>query len=117
MFNSVKSLDHQLNEMILHGDLLPAFEKFYAENVEMIENTESFKGKELNRQREQEFLNAIQKVDKVELLGEATSGDISYTEWHMDVTFKGGERYDLYQVAVRHWKDGKIVQERFYHKA
>jgi hypothetical protein len=116
MFKSIKSLDNQLNDMILHGDLMQAFEKFYAENVEMIENMDSFKGKEVNRSREQEFMSAIQKMDACELLGHAISGDTTYTEWHMDVTFKNGQRSNMYQVAVRHWKDGQIVQERFYHK-
>jgi hypothetical protein len=31
------------------------------------------------------------------------------------VTFKGGQRMKLEQVAVRRWKDGKIVKERFYY--
>jgi hypothetical protein len=34
----------------------------------------------------------------------------------MDVTLKGVGRITMVQVAVRRWKDGKIVHERFYHK-
>jgi hypothetical protein len=33
----------------------------------------------------------------------------------MDVTFQGGFRVKLAQVAVRTWKDGQIVRERFYY--
>lgn len=117
MFNTVKSLDHRLNEMILHGELMPAFEKFYDDGVEMLENTESCKGKELNRQRELAFVSSIQKVNDCKLLSEATHGDVTFSEWHMDVTFKNGQHYDLYQVAVRHWHGGKVVKECFYHKA
>ena len=103
--------------MILLGQLLPAFDKFYDDNIEMIENTDSFKGKALNQKREEEFVNSIQKVDACDLLSEATNGDMTFSEWHMDVTFKNGQRYDLYQVAVRQWKNGKVVKEHFYHKA
>lgn len=117
MFKTTKALDHKLNEMILLGQLIPAFDQFYDENVEMIENTDSFKGKSLNHKREEEFVNSIEKVNACELLSEATHGDTTYSEWHMDVTFKGGQRYDLYQVAVRQWKNGKVVKEHFYHKA
>jgi len=34
----------------------------------------------------------------------------------MDVTLKGVGRIHMLQVAVRRWKGGKIVHERFYHK-
>jgi hypothetical protein len=34
----------------------------------------------------------------------------------MDVSFKGGNRVQMRQVAVRTWKDGKVVHERFYYK-
>jgi hypothetical protein len=34
----------------------------------------------------------------------------------MDVTLKGAGRIKMNQVAVRRWKNGKIVHERFYHK-
>ena len=44
-----------------------------------------------------------------------TNGDVSFSEWEMDVTFKGGHRVKMSQVAVRHWKNGKIVHERFFY--
>ena len=33
----------------------------------------------------------------------------------MDVTFKGGARNKLAQIAVRTWNDGQVVRERFYY--
>jgi hypothetical protein len=32
-------------------------------------------------------------------------------------THKGGQRSKLNEVAVRRWKDGKVVHERFYYAA
>jgi hypothetical protein len=32
------------------------------------------------------------------------------------VTLKGVGRIQMSQVAVRRWKNGKVVHERFYHK-
>jgi hypothetical protein len=43
------------------------------------------------------------------------NGDVTFGEWFMDVTFKNGFRLKMAQVAVRHWKDGKIAHERFYY--
>jgi hypothetical protein len=40
---------------------------------------------------------------------------VSFAEWEMDISFKGGNRSKFNQVAVRHWKNGKIVHERFFY--
>lgn len=97
--------------------MLNAFDKFYADDVQMQENdSEPFKGKEVNRKREQEFLNSVEQFHGGKLLGEAVNGDVSYSEWEYDVTFKKGGRVKLQQVAARRWKNGKIVHERFYYK-
>jgi hypothetical protein len=40
--------------------------------------------------------------------------DVSMTEWFMDMTRKDYGRIVRSQAAVQHWKDGKMVSERFY---
>lgn len=112
----VTALDKALNEQILAGDILGAFDKYYADDVVMQENTaEPFAGKALNRKREEEFVNSIEVFHGAQLLGSAVNGDVSYSEWALEVTFKGGLRITLTQVAARRWKNGQIVHERFYY--
>jgi len=111
------TLDRQLNQAILAGDILNAFEKFYATDVVMQENdAQPFVGKDVNRKREQDFVNSVEQFHGAKLLGEAVNGDRSYSEWEYDVTFKGGTRTKLAQVAARLWRSGQVVQERFYYK-
>jgi hypothetical protein len=50
-------------------------------------------------------------------LASAVRGDVSFNEWVLDLTLKGGARVLLEQVAVRRWRDGKVASERFYHQA
>ena len=45
----------------------------------------------------------------------AINGDTSFSQWWMDITFKNGYRYTNTQVAVRKWKDGQVVHERFFY--
>ncbi len=117
MANNIEALDRKLNQAILTGKALEAFDELYAEDVVMQENSnEPFVGKALNRDREVKFFSSIAELHDLKLLGEAASGDVSFSEWLFDVTFQGGARYKLEQVAVRRWKDGKIVHERFYYK-
>jgi ketosteroid isomerase-like protein len=88
---NIAKLDHELNQAILSGDILNAFEKYYANDVAMQENdSEPFKGKEVNRKREQEFVNSVEQFHGAKLLAEAVNGDASFSEWEYDVTFKGG---------------------------
>jgi len=111
------ALDRKLNQAILAGDILNAFETYYADDVVMHENdSQPFTGKSVNRKREEDFVNSIQDFHGARLLGEAVNGDTSYSEWEYDVTFKSGIRTKLQQVASRRWKNGQVSHERFYYK-
>ena len=113
---TTQELDQALNQQVLSGDIMGAFEKYYAEDVVMQENSaDPFVGKSVNRERELQFVNSIAEFHGAAVLSSAANGDTSFSEWTMDVTFKGGTRYQLAQVAVRTWKDGLIVRERFYY--
>ena len=112
----IKTLDKELNDMILSGQILEGFEKFYAENCTMQENAEEPRvGKDTNREFEKAFLDSIEEFHGAELLASAVSGDVSFSEWAMDVTFKGMGRVQMAQASVRRWKDGRVVAERFYY--
>jgi hypothetical protein len=96
---------------------MEGFEEFYAENVAMQENAEApCVGKNANRERELAFLGAIEQWHGGRLLSSSVGGDVSFSEWELDITLKGAPRLAMTQVSVRRWKDGKIVAERFYHK-
>ena len=110
------TLDAELNQTILSGQILEAFEKFFAEDCVMQENTaEPTVGKAANRQRELDFLGAVEQVHGVELGATAVGDGVTFSEWTFDMTMKGGTRKKLTQVAVRRWRDGQVVHERFYY--
>ncbi len=113
---NIAELDAQLNAQVLAGDILGAFEKFYAEDVVMQENkAEPLVGKDANRENEKKFLASVQEFHGASVEASAVNGDMSFSQWKMDITFQGGYRTTLEQVAVRKWKDGQIVHERFFY--
>lgn len=115
---TVAELDRELNATVLEGRILDAFERFYADDVVMQENAAApVAGKAANRERERQFVESIEQFHHAALLGAAAEGDRSYSEWLMDVTFKGGIRVKLEQVAVRQWRNGQVTHERFYYNA
>ncbi|HVS16780.1 MAG TPA: nuclear transport factor 2 family protein [Thermoanaerobaculia bacterium] len=110
------ALDAELNRRILAGEALDAFDRFYAEDVAMRENSgEPTVGKAANRRREEEFFGSIETLHALELLASAAEGDVTFSEWVFDVTFEGGARKRLEQATVRRWRDGRVVEERFYY--
>lgn len=114
----IARLDAELNEMIRQGKALEAFERFYHDEVVMMENDQAFEGKEANRKREQEFFGNIVEVHDAGITSSAVSTDgvTSFCEQYFDATYKDGRRMRMEEVAVRTWRDGKVIRERFYYK-
>ena len=113
---SVQELDKQLNDDVLSGKIMDAFEKYYADDVVMQENSEDPRvGKAANRKAEEDFMASVEAFNGGSVKASAVNGDVSFSEWEMDITFKGGKRVKMEQVAVRHWKNGQIVNERFFY--
>ncbi|MBC8167973.1 MAG: nuclear transport factor 2 family protein [Bryobacteraceae bacterium] len=115
--HDVPALDQELNNTVLGGDILGAFDKFYADDVVMQENSaEPFVGKAVNREREEKFVASIEAFHSGKVVCSAVNGDVSFSQWEMDATLTGAGRIKMEQVAVRQWKDGKVVHERFFYK-
>ena len=60
--SDIATLDQELNQMVLNGKAMEAFEKFYADDVVMQENSnEPCVGKDANRTREEEFFASLEE--------------------------------------------------------
>jgi ketosteroid isomerase-like protein len=108
----------KMYDLIAHGKLMDAFERYYHTNVVMVEATgEERKGKEANRKFQNEFLGMIKEVNGtgVTSITENDKDNVTMVESWMDVTFKDGRRSRMEEVAVQKWEDDKIIYERFYY--
>lgn len=106
----------ELNNMILEGRILDAFDQFYAADVRMQDNDYPVReGFELNRQYEEAFVNGLTEFRGAKVLQVLVSDDIVCVEWWFDYTHKDYGVRNYRQVAVQRWKNGKIVEEKFYY--
>lgn len=113
---TLKEKIEDLNRMILSGQQMDAFEKYYHEDVVMQENSNPpTTGKAANREREIQTMQMIDAFHGAEVKAVAVGEDVTMVEWEMDVTYKGAHRMKMCQVAVQRWKDGQIINERFYY--
>lgn len=113
---TLKESIHALNQQILAGDMLGAFEKFYADEVVMQENEgELLTGKTACRAHEEAFVGNITAFRGAAVKNVLLSDDIAVVAWHFDFghALWGRRNYD--QVAVQRWRNGRIVNEKFYY--
>lgn len=105
-----------LNDLILQGKAMEAFEKYYHDDVVMQENENApTVGKEANRRREQAFYGAITEFRGARPLKVAVGEGVTMVEWHFDYTHKDWGVRNYRQISVQEWNSGKIVKETFYY--
>ena len=74
-------------------------------------------GKDACRDYEEQFVNNVEAFHGMEIKAMSEDSEKSkvFVEIEMDITFKGGNRVKMEQVAVQQWEDDQIVHERFYY--
>lgn len=114
----LKAAFEDIKQLVLQGNAMEAFEKYYGEDVVMQENQNlPTVGKAANRQREEEFFAKVVEFRGAQVKNVAFGENVIISEWFLDYTHQdwGKRTYD--QVSVQEWKDEKVVRERFYYAA
>jgi hypothetical protein len=107
---------HDLNQLVIDGKLMDAFEKYYHDDVVMQENESApVTGKAENRKRELEFLGNVLEFRTAAVQGLGVGNDISFVIWSYDYTHKEWGVRNYTQVSVQHWNNGKIIREQFFY--
>lgn len=116
---SIKSQVEALNQRILDGDILGAFDEYYADDVVMLDNDgEPRVGKATCRKFEEDFVNNLTAFRGAKVRNVMVSEDagIAAVEWDFDYSHKEWGDRNYTQVAVQRWKNGKIVSEQFLYQ-
>lgn len=115
--STIQTRDQELNDMILRGEILEAFDKFYADDIVMEEDGKERVGKAANREYEEQFVDALEEFHSAEIKARAVDEDnnVTFSEWENDMTLEGVGRVEQTQVSVRTWnEEGQITHEAFY---
>lgn len=105
-----------MNNQILQGKALEAFEQYYHKDISMQENdSEPTVGKDANREREIEFFGNIVEFRGAEVKNVAVGENTTMVEWYFDYLHKEWGERQYHQVAVQEWQDGLIIKETFYY--
>ncbi|MEP0986339.1 SnoaL-like domain-containing protein [Ekhidna sp.] len=115
---SLLEKEQELHQMIGEGKMMEAFEKFYADNVVMVEPMlGTTEGKDANRAREQQWLEMVQEVHGggVTAITSNEEDGLTMSESWMEASYKDGNRAKMEEVSVKKWENGQVVHERFYY--
>ncbi len=104
-------------DMLAQGQLMDAFEKYYADNVVITEPRGTWEGKDACRQHELDFLAMVKEFNGmgVTAIGSNEATGTTFVESWMEVTFHNDYRVKMEQVSVQHWQGDQIVKEQFYY--
>ena len=72
-------------------------------------------GRESWMSARQEMEKSIRRLG-AKVLANAADGNTSFSGWEYDLELEGMGTMKIVQVAIRRWKDGRVVRERFYYK-
>jgi hypothetical protein len=112
----LRTLVDELNQLILEGKILEGFEKFYADDVVMQDNDYPQRvGKDICRQSEEAFVNGVTEFRGAKVINTIISDGVAAVEWWFDYTHSEYGVRNYTQIAIQRWKNGKIVEEKFYY--
>ena len=104
-----------LNDLILQGKHLEAFEKYYHDDVVIQENGKPpTAGKRANRALRTEFISSVNEFVRAKPLKVTVGEGTSIVEWQYSYNHKDYGEVKYTQVSVLEWENEKVVKERFY---
>lgn len=118
---SVLENAQQLQQMCQQGQMHEAFEKFYHNDVKVVEMAtgETRSGKDAQREAIKQWESTVQEFhgSTCDSVCADEASNTSTAETSFDITFQGGPRVTMQEVAVQKWQDGQIIEEKFYYNA
>nr|WP_321247676.1 hypothetical protein [uncultured Psychroserpens sp.] len=116
MNNTIEQALSDLQDLLGKGQFLEAMDKYLDDNVVLQEaNNEPKIGKETAVIAEKELLATVTEFIGYDMKNIAVAGDTSYYEAIMEFKTNDGQHHRFEQVNRTQWKDGKIINERYYH--
>lgn len=113
---SIQARAEALQEYIKSGRILEAMNEFYAPDLTMQENAKPpTAGLAANIEREKQFLAQVKQWKGYTVKALAFAHDVSIVENKIEFVNTAGQNVAMEQVSVQRWKNGKIVNERFYY--
>jgi ketosteroid isomerase-like protein len=112
---NLNQLVEALDAQIVRGDILGAFDQFFADNCVTLSSANDItRGKAEKRQSLGWFFDGMARTNRIERLQSRVDGDVSYSEFVFDFTDRQGRNHAWHEVIRRRWENGRVVEERYF---
>lgn len=116
MNHSIETNLKDIFSLLSKGQFIEAMEKHLHAEVQLREvNAEPKVGKDHCISVEKEILKGVGEFIQYTVSDYAINGDVSFYEAVMEYKEVDGTHVKVEQSVVSRWKDGKIINERYYH--
>ena len=108
---------NEVTNLLAEGKFIDAMENYLADDVQLFEGNNPAKvGKEFCLAEEHKLLDTVTAFHGYKVVnGPAVKGDTTFYEAVMEFDTNDGTKHRFEQVVRTQWKDGKIINERYYH--
>ena len=113
-----ENLNHlnSLLDMLAEGQFVEGMERYFDENVTIQEVGQTPKsGRDHAIAVEKELLTGVSEFIQYTAHSQGAGGDKTFYEATMEFKTSDGQHVVQNQAVVTTWKNGKIVDERYYH--
>jgi hypothetical protein len=117
---STEQVAKRLVELCRKGEIIPAQEELFDENVKSVETSPNHQGPPVTTgkttviEKGKQFSAMIEEVHGSSISDPVVAGRWFSISWLFDVTIKGMGRQKMEEICVYEVKDGKIVSEQFF---
>ena len=117
---STQQVANRLVELCRQGQIIPAQEELFDENVKSTEHSAQHQGPPVTTgkttviEKGKQFAAMIEEVHGANISEPIVAGRFFSISWLFDVTIKGMGRQKMEEICVYEVKDGKIVSEEFF---
>ncbi|HTI89679.1 MAG TPA: hypothetical protein VL727_03770 [Puia sp.] len=111
----IKKLNTEVDALVSKGEILAAISKFFADGAATSDHDGTVKNsKKEHLAKIEAFLGGIAKVNSITFHYSGVGDDVSMSEFTFDFDMKDGSKVLWHEILRRVWKDGKIVDEKYF---
>lgn len=116
---TTQEVANRLVELCRTGQIIPAQEELFSDNVKSIEPNDNMGARETTGkaaviEKGKNFSSLIEEVHNSYISDPIVAGDWFSISWLFEITLKGMGRQKLEEICVYQVKDGKILSEQFF---
>lgn len=115
MSNRIEKVETAINDLTRQGKILDSIDRYFAEDCVFFESDGSQRSsRAAQRAHLEKFFASLKSFDGADLHAQTVGDAVTMSEWTFKMTAGDGEKIVWNEVLVRRWRDGLVIEEKYY---